>query len=301
MGYVYLLLSNFFGASKGFCGKKVSTYVKGTRDAVLSNIIRMVLCTVIGFLMIVLTVGISSVRIGTSTLLVTVLSGASTSLSVVLWLISVKKSAYVMLDVFLMLGTLVPTVSTFLLFEEEIRLNQVIGFGILILATVIMCSYNNSVKTKISVTSFALLVLCGIANGLADLSQKLFVHQDLGVDVSVFNFYTYLFSAATLLIIYAVFLIMPRSEGETEKIDKGELYKMSVYIAVMAACLFLYSYFKTLAASLVPAAILYPCTQGIALVLSTLMSAVFFKERLTPKCIIGVMVTFIGLIVINVL
>lgn len=301
MGYVYLLLSNLFGACKGFCGKKVSAYVKGTRDAVLSNIIRMVLCTGIGFGLIAFTVGASAVRIGVSTLLITVLSGVSTSLFVVLWLISVKKSAYVMLDVFLMLGTLVPTVSTFLLFEEEIRLNQVIGFGILILATVIMCSYNNSVKTKMSAVSFVLLVLCGIASGLSDLSQKLFVHQDLGVDVSVFNFYTYLFSAATLLIIYAVLSVMPKKESDTDKSEKGAFCKMSVYIAVMAACLFLNSYFKTLAASTVSAAILYPCTQGIALVLSTLMSAVFFKERLTPKCIIGVTVTFIGLIVINVL
>lgn len=300
MGYVYLLLSNLAGACKGFCGKKVSSFVKGTKDAVLSNIIRMVLCMVIGFGMLAFTTGISSLKIGATTLWITVLSGVSTSFFVVLWLISVKKSAYVMLDVFLMLGILVPTVSTFFLYGEKIRPNQIVGFGILLLATVIMCSYNNSIKTKMSVTSFVILILCGVANGITDLSQKLFVHEVTDVNVSVFNFYTYLFSAATLLIIYVILSLTGKENADGEGKERA-LGKMSAYITVMAACLFLNSYFKTMAAITVPSAVLYPCTQGIALVLSTLMSAVFFKERLTLKCILGVIITFIGLLVINVL
>ena len=31
------------------------------------------------------------------------------------------------------------------------------------------------------------------------------------------------------------------------------------------------------------------------------MSAVFFKEKMTPKCIIGILIAFTGLIFINVL
>ena len=135
---------------------------------------------------------------------------------------------------------------------------------------------------------------------MTDLSQKLFVHEVKDGSVSVFNFYTYLFSAATLLVIYA-FLSLKQKKSEGGKRDKKLLGKMSIYITVMSVCLFLNSYFKTMAAITVPSAILYPCTQGIALVLSTLMSAVFFKEKLTAKCIIGVIITFIGLLVINVL
>lgn len=305
MGYIYLLLSNLAGACKGFCGKKVSSFVKGTRDAVLSNIIRMLLCMVIGFGLLAFTVGLSSVKISLEILLITVLSGVSTSFFVVLWLISVKKSAYVMLDVFLMLGILVPTVSTFLLFDEKIRINQIIGFGILLIATVIMCSYNNSIKTKLSVGSFAILVLCGVANGITDLSQKLFIYKSSGISVSVFNFYTYLFSAITLLIIYAFLTLKAKREEKTDTNETtaitqtNALGKISVYITVMSVCLFLNSYFKTMAAITVPSAVLYPCTQGIALVLSTLMSVIFFKEKLTVKCALGVVITFIGLLVIN--
>lgn len=41
------------------------------------------------------------------TLAITALSGVTTSLFVVFWLISVKRGAYMMLDVFLMMGVIV--------------------------------------------------------------------------------------------------------------------------------------------------------------------------------------------------
>lgn len=73
------------------------------------------------------------------------------------------------------------------------------------------------------------------------------------------------------------------------------------YILVMAICLFLNSYYKTLAAFYMPSVILYPLNQGLALILSTVMSAVFFKERITLKAIIGILTAFVGLLFINLL
>ena len=74
-----------------------------------------------------------------------------------------------------------------------------------------------------------------------------------------------------------------------------------VYIAVMAIFLFCNSYFKTLAAADLPAVQLYPLSQGTALVLSMLMSALFFKEKIKPICVIGAIVLFIGLLFLNVI
>ena len=77
-----------------------------------------------------------------------------------------------MLDVFLMLGTLVPIISGRILFAEVIGIRKIIGLTVLVAAVIIMCSYNNSVKAKFTPSSFILLVLCGISNGVTDLSQK---------------------------------------------------------------------------------------------------------------------------------
>ena len=72
-------------------------------------------------------------------------------------------------------------------------------------------------------------------------------------------------------------------------------------VAVMAICLFLNSYFKTLAAERLDSAILYPLNQGLALMLSMLMASVFFGEKITVRCVIGLCSAFVGLLIINLL
>jgi multidrug transporter EmrE-like cation transporter len=79
-------------------------------------------------------------------------------------------------------------------------------------------------------------------------------------------------------------------------LDKQKL----IYIAVMALFLFCNSYFKTLAAGRLSAVQLYPLSQGAAMILSLLMSAIFFKEKIKPLCIVGMAVLFIGLLFLNV-
>jgi multidrug transporter EmrE-like cation transporter len=46
---------------------------------------------------------------------------------------------------------------------------------------------------------------------------------------------------------------------------------------------------------------MYPFEQGASLVLSSLMSTIFFKEKLTMKAVTGIAITFIALLIINVL
>lgn len=298
MGCLFLAISLFAGATKGYCGKKTSGYVNGYKDAMLANTIRMVLCTLIGAVLIIAGGDIGCLVPDPQILAISALSGVTTSVFVVCWLISVKKGAYMMLDVFLMLGVLVPIIAGQFVFGEAIKLTQWIGIGVLFVAVMIMCSYNNSIKEKMSLSAMVLLIVCGVANGLTDFSQKLFVKQFSGVPISVFNFYTYVFSAAVLGVFLIIFSIKERSQSTA---GVSGLKHIFGYIAVMSVCLFANSFFKTKAAGFLDSAQLYPLNQGLALMLSSIMSAVLFNERLTFKCIIGLVLSFAGLIIINVL
>ena len=57
----------------------------------------------------------------------------------------------------------------------------------------------------------------------------------------------------------------------------------------------------TMAAAYLPAVILYPLSQGAGLILSSLMAALFFKEKITKTCMLGLILAFAGLIVMNML
>lgn len=295
MGYLFLFIALLAGSTKGYCGKKTSGYTKSLNDAVFANTLRMFICAMIGFFLVIANDGIAMLKPSVELLLVSALSGISTAIFVVAWLISVKKSAYMMLDVFLMLGVLVPLILGKIFFSESIKITQWLGIAILFIAVLIMCSYNNSIKTKIDLPSLILLLICGISNGITDFSQKLFVKTIEGGSAASFNFYTYVFTAMILL----VTLFVTKEKDNTS--DKQNKKKIFGYILVMAVCLFMNSYFKTLAANHLSSVLLYPLNQGCALILSTLMATILFKEKLTLKAIIGIVTAFIGLLIINLL
>lgn len=299
MGYLYLCIAILAGTAKGFCGKKVSGKISEAKDAMAANIIRMLLCVFVGFGIVCARGEFALIKIESNVLWISLLCGISTSAFVVLWMILVKSSAYMMVEVFLMTGTIIPITGGALFFAEPIETNQWIGLVILIFAVFVMCLYNNSVKIKMEFSSFILLVFCGASNGLADFSQKLFVRSESVASSAVFNFYTYVFSSL-FLFLSCTMLMRIHKESGTEKIFekvKGSL----MYIVVMSICLFFYSYFKVLAAEHLPAAQLYPLVQGSGMIASTLMSAFLFGEKLTAKGIIGILLAFVGLVFINVL
>ncbi len=294
MGYICLAISLLAGSIKGYCGKKTSDYVNEYSDAIFANIFRMTICVLIGFAMSVIQNGISALNVSTTILAIAAFSGITSSIFVVSWLISVKKGAYIMLDVYLMLGLVIPIISGSIIYDECITLRQLFGMLVLFVAVLIMCSYNSSIKGKMTLSSIVLLTVCGTASGLTDLSQKLFIEQGQNTDVSVFNFYTYVFSSLVLVLCYHIF-----NQKNHKKISIIGFKHIFGYILVMSVCLFINSYFNTMAAAYLSSVQLYPLSKGMALILSLVMSTIFFKERLTLKCIFGMTLAFAALMLIN--
>ena len=92
MGYVFLVLALMAGATKGYCGKKTSGFVSGFRDSMLANMIRMLLCIAIGMVLILAGGHGLMLKPSGKLLLISALSGVSTTVFVVTWLVSVKKA-----------------------------------------------------------------------------------------------------------------------------------------------------------------------------------------------------------------
>lgn len=295
MGYLFLMIALLAGATKGYCGKKTSGYTDNFGDAVLANEIRMVLCIVIGFLIVLASGDLSTLIPSVKMLGISALSGIFTAIFVVTWLISVKKSAYMMVDIFLMLGVLIPLIASNIFFHEAIKTTQWLGIALLFVAVIIMCSYNNAIKAKLTPSSFILLFLCGVANGIADFSQKLYTKCIPDSSAAAFNFYTYLFAGLVLMVFFAA------TYKKGEPVDKSKIKKIFGFILIMAICLFANSFFKTLASGHLSAVLLYPLNQGFSLILSAVMACVLFKEKLTAKAVVGILTAFSGLLIINLL
>lgn len=300
MGYLFVFIALLCGVTKGYCGKRSSGTLVNNSDAMLVNTVRMLACIFIGFVIIAVQGDFGSLASSWKLVAIAALSGISTASFTVSWLLSVKTGAYMMVDVFLLMGVMLPLLICNFMYGESIHLFQWLGIALLMVAGYIMCTYNKSIKGRMTLKALVLLVICALSNGLCDLSQKMFVREVEGGNIATFNLYTYLFAALTLAICFFVFRAGERSHCEPQS-PKKVIMPIIGYIAVMAVCLFLNSYFKTAAGHYLDAVQIYPLSQGGAVILSMVMSAVFFKEKINLRCIMGVAISFAALLLINVL
>jgi drug/metabolite transporter (DMT)-like permease len=295
MGYLFLSLALLAGLTKGFCGKKTSGFASSVQSAAFLNLIRMLLCILFSFAALLCIGKLDSLASSPSVLGISALSGISTAAFVVTWLLSVRKNAYMMVDVFLMLGTLVPIVLSAVWFSDPVSVRQWIGFAVLLFAVSIMCSYSSSIKERISPSSLLLLIAMGAANGLTSFSQKLFVSMSGATPIATFNLYTYVFAAIALGIYY-----LATSGREKLAFSKsGGSRTVYLYVAIMAAALTAHSYFSTTAALYLDPVKLYPLNQGMGLILSTIMATLVFGEKLKIRAVLGILLSFAALMVIN--
>lgn len=298
LGYLFLALALLAGVIKGYCGKKSGGTLVLASDAMLVNTVRILACIVIGVALIAIGNDWSSLTLDPTVIWISALSGVCTSLFVVSWLLAIRTGAFMMVDVFLLMGVLIPLVVCAIFFDEPIIPIQWIGIAVLIIAGYVMCSYNAKLKGKMTLKAFLMLLLCATSYGCTDLSQKLFVNLSPVSDNSVFQFYTYIFAALTLVICSLVFRSHEKKTNELRS-PIAVVKPIAIYVGVMAICLYANSYFKTAAATYLDAAQIYPLSQGGALVLAMIMAAIFFKEKITIRSIIGVVLCAVALLMIN--
>ena len=304
VGYIFLAIALICGITKGYCGKRSGGRLIYSSDALLINILRMSLCILIGFILAALQGKLSQLLPTAAVIGIAALSGVSTAAFVVSWLLSVRSGAYMTVDVFLMLGIIIPMTLCDILYKDKITPWQWGGIALLMVAGYIMCTYNSKLKGKMTPKNVFLLILCAVSNGITDFSQKMFVHSGAQTDIAVFNLYTYLFAAIALGICFPIFRAADKKESKKDgapQIPKlADIIKpIWGYVAIMAVCLFLNSYFKTSAARYLRATQIYPINQGGSLMLSMLMSHFLFKERINIRAVIGIVLCLAALLIIN--
>ena len=290
INWLWIALVLLTGVTKGYCGKKTSGIAGHIHDAVYISTVRFGICTLLGAIICIVQGGFASL-ISLNGLWVALLSGIAQAVFATTWLLAVRTGAYTMLDAFLTAGILIPSLLCHYLYGEPIKALQWTGFGVLIAAVCILCSYNNRIKSKLTLRSLGLLLVCGISSGAADFFQKLLNHHYPQMSAAVFNFYAYAFATVAL---GAVFLLL-KPKGEKPIAVKS----FGGYLAVMAVCLFLNSFFKTLAARELAAAVMYPVCQGGGLVLSAVMAASFFGEPIRRRSVLGLLLVFASLMMIT--
>ncbi|MBQ7033394.1 MAG: EamA family transporter [Clostridia bacterium] len=296
MGYLYLTAALFAGVAKGFCGKTISRDMKSMRECLFINLMRMLFCALIGFLLALPKAGLSLFSASGSALGIFVLAGLSMSTFCVAWMFAYRNEAYMFLSIFTMLGTVVTCLLDYAVYKTPISAGEWLGMGVLFGAVLIMSKYNKGIAGRLHIRGLLILIVGSVGSALADFSQKIYV-REIGQGAEIFNFYMYAFGFLLLFCLY-LFISVRKSTPKTAPILYSR-HHIGLYFA-MAFFLYLNSVTKTMAAGFLSAAQIYPVLQGANLILSALMAHLLFKEKMNLKGFCGILTAFTGLMLMHI-
>lgn len=291
MGYLYIVIALLAGATKGFMGKRISNTVTTYRQSVFVNMLRMLICVAVSVGTLLIESGGNGFVMDKEAFIYGGLAGVALSAFLITWLLAVRHGAFMLISVSQMFGVVITLICSYFVFRDPIVPKQLIAVLILIAAVLIMASYSSIIKGKLSAVGIFLIIACGTSNGLYDFSLKLFTYYS-EASVSVLNLISY----ATSGIVLVAMMSMPSDDS----FNKKALFKSGFMpVLIMSVCLFINSYFKAAANNYLTVAQVYPLNQAGGLILSALMSAAFFKEKITFRCAIGMALAFVAVILLK--
>lgn len=295
IGYLYLALALAAGLVKGFSGKRISRDVVSLNDGFTVNTIRTLFCATIGFVVAVAQVGVPGLALTPKAFCVCLASSVFMAMFCISWLYAYKSEAYVFLNVFTMLASVVTAMLGWAIYGDSIKVTRVIGFVLLFAAVYVMSLYNRNISGKITKRGALTLLIGGVGTALADFMQKVYTKEALG-EPCVFTFYTYFLMIVPQLV---ALLVFKRSKSATRNpclCDKRHF----IIFFVISAALYVNVITKTMAVGYIPSTQMYPTLQGANLIASAICASILFKERITAKSVVGIAIAIAAVILMNI-
>lgn len=208
--------------------------------------------------------------------------------------------------VMISLSTVITALSGAIFYKESLNILKIIGIIFMIFCFVLAIDRSKDqdvVKSKIWFFFSILSFFCCAGVGLLQKAHQ----ESTGKEQIVgFLFYSFLFATLSSFFLYLLFLILEKKKiipiKEEDKIGKLSGKKF-VILCIIYAILSGFSYAAVNQINLyligvVDSAIFFPIANGGNLILVALISFIIFKERLTAKQIVGLILGFISCILL---
>ena len=278
---IYLLLAILSSALVSITMRVSEKYVRNNISMLSGNY---VMCSVLAALFTGVRQLFPAAESGFSfTLLFGLLCGLLYLVSFMMLQFNIKTNGMILSSVFMKLGVLVPTLMSGILFREQPRVLQMIGFCLAIAAIVLI----NMEKGSKKAASSAALILLLLTGGVTDATSKIF--EELGPQALKNHFLLYTFMAAFIFSV-AVCLIKKQKLTWLD-LGFGLLLGIPNYFSAR---------FLLLSLAEIPAMIAYPSFSVATIVVVTLAGALVFREKLSRRQMAAILVILGALVLLNI-
>ena len=201
-----------------------------------------------------------------------------------------RQGSMAIYSLFLMTGGMVlPYIWGLVFLNESFSAVRTIGLIIIIVGV----SLSNFSGEQINLKQICMCLAVFVLNGFVSIISKM--HQ-IEINYQCVSTIEFVILGGIFKFFIAGFLFLTFKNREGQRCEKNNFSK-SLIVIILSAVIGGTAYFLQLyGAKSLPATLLYPFITGGSIVFSTLIGAVLFKEKLSRKLIISVVVCFVGTI-----
>ena len=279
-------------AVQRYTAKKTSELLTKRSALVLFCIYEFSLSALFGLVSVILSGGFKG--FGFTVVLYGVLSGLAMLLSTVCSLTAMKSGAISLVSLFATAGLIVPCLANHFFFHKRMSIMQWVGIAIFIVAAYLLIATSKNIFGKFSFKTFLLLIGALAAEGFTMVTQQLFAESSKSPNVTLFSFISFL-SIAVLMV--PVLPIVAATEKERLKpMDK----RLIIPGLVAALSILSISMLVTYATSIASPVVIFTFSAGGNMIMSALVGIVFFKEKISIKGWIGIVLGITSMIFLKV-
>lgn len=241
------------------------------------------------------------------------------SISGIALAISTMCSVYILCQGTMVLGSLfgtagliIPTIACIFLYQEYIEWYQWVAIGVFMIGAFFLAGGSRKIYGKFTFSQLLVLISSLVLSGVTMLMQKMFGMEVEGGSVSLFSLISFVVSVVLFGIVLIIFKLI-RKPAQTKQYSAdqftffpkneqdGKLPKQSlIYGVVLAFAVFLINQLSTISTPLIEAVILFAIICGGATVVSAIVGAVVYKERITINTILGLILGIGSLILLKI-
>lgn len=244
-------------------------------------------------IIIVLMAG-SGFRADLLTVLIASFSGIALFSSAFCSIYAMKSGTVSLCSMFGTAGMIVPLMAGIFLFDKPISIMQWLCVALFFISAWLLIGSSQKIYTNFSMKTLLLLVGVMLSNGGTMLAQQMFTAYVPDGDVSVFSFLSFGIVAAAGGI---VFICMNKNKSSKFKEQENDTKKILIICGIsLAVAVFIINQLATLSTELLPPVILFTFINGGGTIISTVVAAIVYREKITKRSAAGVILGIISLI-----
>lgn len=291
--YLYIFIILIFRVVQAFFKKRTSNEIKGTTMLIGYSSFKNTVSAVLG--LVILIIAGNGFKADYLTVLISAFSGIMLFLSEFCSIYAMKSGTVSLNSMFGTAGMIIPIIAGTVLFNKTVAPMQIVGLGLFFISAFLLIQASKTIYSNFSFKTLLLLIGSMFANGCTMLAQQMFTAYVPQGDVTVFSFLSFGIIAVSLSVFYSFSNAKHKEEKENTRISKS----LIVCGLALATAVFVINQLATLSTNLISPVILFTFINGGGTIISTLVGSIVYKEKISVKTALGILLGIASLIIIK--